>query len=237
MEAYREVLYRTVLGYLSLLIFMRLIGRRELNQRTFSDFASALAIGTIAGNLSFGHHRAIGPLLFTLALWVMLTVLTDLVALKSRRLRTILEGGPTVIIHNGKVLENRMRALHYTVGDLNSMLRHQGVFSIANVEFAVLEPSGQLSVLKKSQHRPVTPADLNLPTPYEGLGTALISDGQIRERNLKMVGLDETWLQRELSHRGLSLPEIMLAQLDTSGQLYIDLRDDGGQHSVGHSET
>lgn len=233
LQPYWEVLYRTVLGYVSLLIFARLIGRRELNQQTFSDFTSALAIGTVAANLSFGPYRATGPLLFSLALWVTLTILADLAALKSRRLRVMLEGGPTVILHNGKILENRMRALRYTVADLESMLRQKGQFNIADIEFAVIEPSGQLSILSKSQSRPVTPADLNLPTRYEGLGTVLVSDGQIRARNLKMVGLSEDWLRNELSRRGVSVPEVVLAQLDTSGKLYVDLRDDGGHHAAG----
>lgn len=227
MAAYLEILLRTVIAYFALMLLTRLTGRREINQLTFPDFTESLAVGAVAANLSFGSHRTIPHLLFSLAVWTALTIGTDLIALHSHRMRALLDGQPTVVVNNGKLLEGRMRALRYSVDDLLSLLREQGIFSISDVEFAVVEPSGRLSARKKSQHRALTPADLAIPTKYEGISVTLIGDGAIRHRNLALVGLTEDWLLSELKERGMRPEEVVLAQLDTSGNLYIDLRQDG----------
>lgn len=223
---YLEVLFRTVVAYTGLLVLTRFTGRREINQLTFPDFTSALAVGTVAANLSFGTHRAVTVLLFCLVVWIALTVFLDLAALKNRRVRVVLEGGPTVVVHNGKLLEDRMGKLRYSVDDLMSQMREKGVFHLSEVEFAVIEPSGRLSILKKGPHRPVTPADLSIPTQYQGIGVTVIGDGQIRDRNLEVAGLTRAWLLGELERRGLTLDKVVLAQLDSAGHLYIDLRKD-----------
>jgi len=145
------------------------------------------------------------------------------VVLKWRYASKFLDGEPTIVIMNGKIMEKSMKAMRYTLTDLLEQLRIKGVFDIKEVEFAVFEKNGDLSVLKKSQYQPVTPKDLNLSTTYKGISTELIYDGIIVDQNLKQVNLDRNWLKAELEKRGIKDPlEVFLALLDTSGELYID---------------
>lgn len=110
---------------------------------------------------------------------------------------------------------------------LLSELRSQGVFALADVEFAVLEPTGKLSVLKKTQALPVTPGDLHLPTPYKGMETPLVMEGSPLEANLARVGLNTPWLTAQLASRGITdLSDVYYAGLDTAGSLYVDLFGD-----------
>src|SRR5690606_11359796 len=104
-------------------------------------------------------------------------------------------------------------------------LRENGVFNLAEVEFALLEPNGKLSVLKKSQLVPVTPADLKIPTRYTGLAVELIVDGQVIDANFAKLDLDHGWLEEQIRARGYRIQDINYAELDTDGGLYLDLKD------------
>jgi uncharacterized membrane protein YcaP (DUF421 family) len=118
-----------------------------------------------------------------------------------------------------------MARIRYNINDLLEQLRLKNVSNIADVEYAILETSGQLSVILKSQKRPVTPEDLNLPTKYEGLPSALIIDGYIMLDNLKKTNLSVDWLQTELSKFGIKrLKDVLLASLDTEGKLYYQVK-------------
>ncbi len=127
---------------------------------------------------------------------------------------------------NGKILEDNMKKARYTLDNLEMQLRFNGVFNINEVEFAVLEAHGQLSVLKKTPYNPVTPKDLNISTDYKGLATEIIKDGILLEQNLKQNNLDFKWLYNQLSTQGINdIEEVMLATLNTDGSLYIDIKD------------
>jgi uncharacterized membrane protein YcaP (DUF421 family) len=141
-----------------------------------------------------------------------------------------LEGEPTLVIQNGKILAKNMSRCRYNIDDMLLQLRTQGVFNVDDVEFAVLESNGQLSVLRKSHKQPVTREDLKIPSGYEGLSSEMIVDGEIIYQNLQQNNLDEAWLILELERQGIRSPkEIMLASLDTRGNLYVDKKVDGLQ--------
>ncbi len=132
-----------------------------------------------------------------------------------------------MVVHNGKVMERNMRKMRYTMDDLTSQLRQRHAFNIDDVEFAIAEPNGQLSVLLKSQAAPVAPRDINIPTQYRGMPSELVVDGVIIKQNLKQNNLDEDWLLGELQKQSVqSLQEVFYASLDSSGKLYIDKRRD-----------
>ena len=148
-------------------------------------------------------------------------------SLKYTSFRRFLAGEPTVIIKNGKILENNMAKLNYTYDYLNQQLRQEKVFDIGLVEFAALEPSGKLSIQLKSQNRPLTPQDLQLPTEYEGLATEMVLNGQIIEKNLQQNSLSQEWLYEELKKKGIvDVKKVAFAALATNGILYVDLYHD-----------
>lgn len=218
---------RAVISFTSLLVFANLLGKQQVGQLTFFDFITALTIGNLAAALTADFDSRAWPHFVGLSLWTLMALGAQWISLKSRWWARLLGGEPTIFIQNGHILEQNMRACRYRYDDLLMQLRERGVFDLAEVEFAVLETNGQLSVLKRSQYQPVTPHDLGMSTPYKGLGTMLIHDGTVLKRDLAEVNLSESWLASELDKRGIDSPEeVSLAILSTTGSLYVDRFDD-----------
>lgn len=198
------------------------MGKREIGQLSPFDFVVAIIIAELAvipmeaTDMPLWH--SVLPLLILSALHIILSFAT----LFSRKLRCIICGHPQVIMKNGALLKGEMRKARYNLDDLVAQMREKGVVDLDDVEFAVLETSGKLSVILKSQHRPVTPVDLGIPTAYEGLPTILVMDGDVMKENLEQINLDETWLQKVLSERGLTPKKVLLATLGTDGRLFIN---------------
>ncbi|MBC7324230.1 MAG: DUF421 domain-containing protein, partial [Moorella sp. (in: Bacteria)] len=145
----------------------------------------------------------------------------------------LISGEPTVVVHNGKILEGNMKKMRYNLDELAMQLRQKNVFDIADVEYAILEPDGDLSILLKSQKRPLTPADLRLPTRYEGVPTELVMDGEILFQNLEQNKLDEKWLIQQLQAQGVhDISQVDYAVLRSNGSLYVNLKEDDIIHPV-----
>ncbi len=225
---YLEVVWRTFAAFAGLLVMMRLSGKQQISHLSLFEYIVGITIGSTASFLSVDVKEPFLPTLVGLLLWVGFGIVMNNIALRSRRWGKILRGEPTILIQNGRILEEAMRKIpNFTIDDLLMMLRGKGVFDLSQVEFAVLELDGTLSVVKKSQHRPVTPSDLGVATGYEGLPVELVYDGQVIEKNLRGTRLDRKWLAEKLKARGVpSLDKVMLAQLNTDGTLYVDLKDD-----------
>ncbi|NLV17241.1 MAG: DUF421 domain-containing protein [Syntrophomonadaceae bacterium] len=218
---------RSLVAFGAILFLGRLLNKEQLAQLTFFDWVIGITIGSIGADLATDTRGLTWHYLWVLAVFAGAAVFTGYVTEKSRPLRKIIDGEPTVVIHNGKILENNMKKLRYNMDNLFNQLRNESVFNIKDVEFAILESNGGLSVLLKSQQQPVTPADLNIPTEYEGLSSEIIVDGAVVYQNLQQNGLDEQWLMAELNKRGYNSPqEIVYAGLDSDGSLYIDEKDD-----------
>ncbi|HLV08878.1 MAG TPA: DUF421 domain-containing protein [Halanaerobiales bacterium] len=157
----------------------------------------------------------------------MLVVLTGLFTLKFNYGRKLIEGEPLVMIQNGKIYEKNMKKIRYNLDDLMMQIREQGIFDLGEVEFAILETDGNLSVLKKSQFQNIKTRDIGLQTDYKGVSSEIIRDGKIVEQNLKQNNLTHEWLFNELSSRNIkNVREVVLASLSTDGNLYIDLQND-----------
>ncbi|GAB6098748.1 DUF421 domain-containing protein [Halanaerocella petrolearia] len=222
---YLEAIWKTLLIFGLLVILTRVIGRKLLSQLTFFEFVTGVTIGTITGAYVVNAIKGIAVLISPVILTIC-TVALSYLTLKSLRIRKIIEGEPVVIIQNGKLLEENMFKARYSLDDLEMQLRDKGIFNINEVEFAVLESHGQLSVLKKSSFLPVTPNDLNISTNYKGLATEIIKDGEVLEQNLKQNNLDFNWLYNKLNKQGVDdISQVVLASLNTDGSLYIDLRN------------
>lgn len=218
---------RGIMSFFSLLIFTRILGKQQISQMTFFDYVAGITIGSIAASMTVDVSVRAWPQFFGLFIWAALVFLLQVVAMKWRWASKYIDGEPTVVIMNGQIMETALRGTRYRVSDLLEELRLLGVFDLAQVEFAVLETKGRISVLLKSQHQPVTPKDMNIPTEYQGITTELIYDGIIVDSNLDQVHLDRKWLKKELRKKGIHDPrEVFLATLDTSGNLYVDTYKD-----------
>ena len=221
-----KIILYSLIVYLLLIILTRFIGKKLLSQMTFFDFVIGITIGAVGGAFITteikGFYVLLSPIVLTLAVF-----LTGMLTFKSSRARKLVEGEPIVIIQNGKIFEKNMKKSRYNVDDLMMQLRDKNVFDLGEVEFAILEGNGQLSVLKKSQYLPATPKDMNISTGYQGVSSEIIRNGQIVEQNLKQNNLTHEWLYNELASRKITnIRDVFLATLSTDGNLYTDVNKD-----------
>lgn len=232
---YIEVIIQTLLAFFAIFIYTRFLGKQQIGQLTFFEYINGVTFGSIAAVLAtdIGTRRTLYHFI-GLSLFALLTYLAGYVSMRNRVLRKVIAGEPTVVIHNGKILEDNMRKMDYNMDELLMQLRQKNVFDVGDVEFAILEPTGTLSVDLKSQTKPVTRKDMQVPAQYEGISVELVMDGQVVHQNLRQVGLDEQWLVDQLRQRGVKrLEEVPLAVLASDGGLYVDLaRDDLQQGTV-----
>lgn len=215
------VFARALILYIVVVISMRIMGKRQIGQLQPFELAIAIMISELAAvpmqNTGIPLINGIIPILTLL----IAQLLMSLLSLKSIRARALICGKPTILIEKGKINEEALRKELYTINDLLEQLRIKDYPNIADVEYAILETNGQLSVIPKSQKRPLNPKDMDIKTDYEGVTIDVIIDGHILVNNLKAAGKDERWLLQELrKHHYESPKEILLACIDSSGKFY-----------------
>lgn len=233
MNPYLEIVARAFGAFALILVVVRLVGKSQVGKLTVSDFVNAIVIGSIGASMVVELQERVSYYALGLVIFGALTWVSEFIALKNRPARKLLEGDPTVVVHNGKILEKNMTGLNYHVDDLNMQLREKEIFNIADVEFAVAEPNGELSVLLKSQKLPMTPHDMGVPTCYQGIPSELVVDGEIIKQNLQQNNLDEAWLMRELAQKGAhDVQKVTLASLDSQGNLYVDTIEDATDYTT-----
>lgn len=221
------VLVRGIIAFFSLLIFTRSLGKQQVSQLTLFEYVLGITIGSTASTLTTDLSSAAWPHWVGLAIWTILVYIVQKISVKFPKVSEYINGVPQVIIINGKILEDNIKRMRYSLYDLLEQLRSKDVFDISQVAFAVLETNGQLSVLKKSQFQNLTPKDMNIKTGKDGLSTELIFNGVILEHNLNKDKLDKNWLLKQLRQRKIRDPkEVYLATINASKELYVDLYKD-----------
>lgn len=215
------IVLRTILIYFIVLVVVRLMGKREIGQLSPFDFVVAIMIAELAVIPMESPGIPLWHGIIPLLILAFLEIAISYIALHSHRVRSFLDGEPQIIIKNGQILKKEMRKSRYNLDDLMAQLREKGYPNIKDVEFGILETSGELSIIPKSQKRPLTPADIDVETGYEGIPIVLIMDGVVIHAGLEKCGLDEAWLAEQLKEKGYRLCEVFLAILDTQGELSV----------------
>lgn len=231
------VVIRSFLAFFILLVLVRLIGKQQVSQLTFFDYTLGITIGSIASTMSVQVNENTLASVCGMAVWCILAILLASASLRFKWLQRLVEGNPTMVIQNGHILDNNLKKTRITIEEMMSELRNQGVFNIDDVEFALFEPNGKLSVQKKSQKQPVTPGDLNLPTHYDGMPSNLIMDGKLQKEVLQALKLSKSWLQFQLMKQHINeIDQVSLAQLDTKGNLFVDLKNEKKSYVISTME-
>lgn len=219
MEAFVYI-SRCIIVLLFSWLCVRLIGKKSISQLTSYDFTALMIIANVAAEplvYKISSKAFLGSLAIAVA-----AVIIGWISLRSKFFN--FDAKPDIVIVNGKIDKDALKRNRMNLPFLLSLLRLQGYAKVSDVEFAIIEPDGNLSVIPTSQSRPVTPKDLKIDTQYEGIALPLIIDGEIQYNNLKFAKLDTAWLNQEIKKSGASNPEdVFLAELDTTGKLSIDL--------------
>lgn len=217
---------RTIFAFFLALCLARFMGRKAVSQMTFFDFVVAITLGSVTATIAISSPTSVYSPTTALIVLALLTVLVDFIHIKSIRFRKLVESEPVVLIANGLIINQNMKRVRVSIQDLTTLLREKNIFNITDVEFAVLENDGKLSVLPKSQKQPTTPSDLNIATPYKGLMKDIIIDGKLLLYNLINASQDKQWLITQLKSQGVtSIKEVFYAGLDTSGNLYVSVKN------------
>jgi uncharacterized membrane protein YcaP (DUF421 family) len=226
MPDWLEVCFRTLSAIVVLLLMTRLLGKRQISQLSFFEYITGITIGSIAAVVSLDLEAKWYLGLLSLAVWVLVSLGMEYLQLKSKIGRDLIDSKATVLIKDGKVLEDNLKKERLTSDELLENLRSKNVFKTADVEFAVFEPNGNINVLLKKEHQPLTPSHLGIKVAPEQEPQAVIMDGNIMDEPLSTIGLNRKWLNTELEKMGVSLDNVFLGQVDSYGQLNIDVFDD-----------
>lgn len=222
------ILAKALLAYMLLRFAIQLIGNRPAGQATLLELALVLSLALLAGFGSLWSALSLPAAASVYLLWLALFLLERYVLLRNRPARQSLQGDPTMLIYRGKLLEHNLYRKRLAPEQLLSKLRAQSIFDLGDVEMAVLEPDGLLSVLRNPQSEPLTKQDMLVVGKYKGLPQELIIDGEIIHENLKQRGLSEKWLRDHLRAFNVEfVNEVALATVDDNGQLYVDSYNDG----------
>ena len=216
----------SAIAILALFILTRTMGKKQMAQLNFFDYVIGISIGSIAAEYAVVRDVHLVEGLTALMTFTLFSLVLSYMGIKSYRGRKILDGIPSILIENGKVIEDNLRKVKLNINDLLEECRQKNIFDISEIEFAILETSGRLSVQPKSQNRPLTPKDMRLPTEYEGLCTNVVIDGKVIGEHLKALNLDVDWLHHELSKQNITgYTDVLLAYINTAGVLHTHMKD------------
>lgn len=216
---YGVIMFRTFFIYLIIIMVYRFMGKREIGQLSIVDFVVSIMIAELAVISIESPEKPMIQSLIGIGILLIAQIVFAYVSLKSERLREIIDGKPSVIIDRGKIDEVEMKKQRYNFADLLIQLRENGVSKVSDVEFAILEPTGRLSVIKKDEEQDDEETAL-YPLP-------LILDGKIQDEHLKRLGKTELWLRQELKKIGYKeLKKISFCSLEADGIFFIDSKDE-----------
>ncbi|MCU9612414.1 DUF421 domain-containing protein [Caldibacillus lycopersici] len=217
-----HIFIELMIGYIALLLLTKILGKSQMSQITAFDFISALVLGELVGNALFDDEIGIAKILFAVSIWGVLVYVTEITTQKFRKTRPILEGGPSIVISKGLIDFDALKKNHLDINQLQHLLRLQGVFSIQECEFAILETDGQVSVLKKAANDYVTKNELNIANQTRSLPVSIILDGEIIPDNLAMIGWNQQQLMTELNNKGIDhVRDVLFAEWVENEPLYI----------------
>ncbi|MGJ9381868.1 DUF421 domain-containing protein [Salipaludibacillus sp. CF4.18] len=221
------VVIRGILGFIVLFILARMMGKKHLTDMTYYEYIVGIAIGSIAAELTFGTQVRVSNFIVGMIVWALLPMIISQIEMRSFGFRKFSEGSPTVLIEKGKVYEKNLKKVSLTIDELMIHLRQKDVFKLSDVESAVMEKNGQVSVMKQSSVQPITSKDMGMPVKPEHQPRIVIMDGNLMQKNLSELGYNQEWLLNELNNQGAnSFSEVFLAQVDSKGNVYIDLFND-----------
>lgn len=226
MPLWTQIVIRSAAALTVLLLMTRLLGKKQLSQLNFFHYIAGITIGNIAGfiSLEIEDHFMLG--VTAMLVWTFLVIGLEWLSLKSKLVRNLFEGKALVLIKDGKVLEDNLKKATFTSDELLEELRKKNAFRLADVEFAVLETDGNVSVMLTKENAPITPKNLGLQVPNEQEPQTVIMDGEIMDEPLATAGFSRGWLSAELEKIGVTRENVYLAQVDAYGQLTVDLYDD-----------
>ncbi len=214
-----KVILTSSLSAAALFVIAKVIGHKQMSQLDFFDYITGITIGSIAAELATELEEPMKPLI-AMVVYGVITVILAAITSKLPKMRKFINGSPTILMNNGKIYRKNLKKAKIDLSEFLVMCRQEGFFNLANIQTAIFEYNGRLTVLPVSTKRPANPEDLNLTPQPEYMCTEVIMDGRILDENLQRMGLDTKWLQKQIENQGFSnAKEIFLGICDRNKQL------------------
>ena len=219
------IFFRSIFIYIIVLIVMRLMGKREIGQLQPFELAISIMIADLAtmpmSNSGIPITNGIIPILGLLVMHLLISVIN----LKSTKIRKLICGKPSLLIYRGKINEEMLRKERFTINELQERLRDKDIMNFGDVEYAILETSGQINVIQKPNKRNSIPEDFGIEPEYEGISYDLVIDGVIMEDNLKILGKNYQWLKKQVEKFGFKPKEALIVTIDGKVQFFCQKKE------------
>ena len=216
---------RSIILYIIVLIVMRMMGKREIGQLQPFELAISIMIADLATIPMTDTGIPIGNGIVPILGLLVMHLLISLINLKSTKLREIICGKPRILIYRGKIQEKAMIKERFTINELQERIRSQNVVNLGDVEYAILETSGQITVIEKPNKRQAIPEDFGIMPEYEGIPYDLVVDGKVMYQNLKEIGKDYNWLKKEVNKFKFNPEEALVVTIDGKGQIFCQKKE------------
>ena len=197
-----KICIASLVSYAAMFLSAKVIGRKQIYQLDFLDYITGITIGSIAAELATDLENVWKPLT-AMIIYAAVTWLMSIINLRRARSRKFLNGTPTIVMDGGRLFRENMKKAKLDLSEFMVMCREQGYFNLADIQTAIFEYNGKLTILPVTARRPVTPADMNLSPPQEALFAEVIMDGRILDENLHRMGFDAKWLKKRLRDQGI----------------------------------
>ena len=218
---------RSIISIIVLFGFTRLSGKKQISQLSFFHYVIGISIGSIAAAYAVDKELEFTGFLVSMIIYGVFPLILSQMNIKNYKFRKFLNGSPTILIQDGKIIENNLRKTKINVNELLEESRLKNAFNISEVEFAILETNGQVSVQLKSENLPVTIKDMAIDSEYKGLCANIIIDGNIIDETLQCLGKTKKWAENEIKKSGVTdISDILLAFMDSNGKISIYKKSD-----------
>lgn len=217
-----DVFIRAMLSLVTLFLITKSLGKKQVSQMSLFDYVIGISIGNFAAEMTINLESKEINGIFAVVIFGLVAYIISYLTMKSIKVRRYFIGTPSIIISNGKFNKYNLKKYKIDINDILEQCRINGYFDINKIEYAVLEASGDISILPKSESRAVTPEDMKLKVKKEGLCSNIIIDGKIMKENLKSIGKTKEWLMKQLKVKGFKdLSNILLLTVDSNYNIKI----------------
>lgn len=222
-----NVVIRGLLSLITLFLVTKLIGKKQVSQLSLFDYVIGISIGNFAAEMTINLESEELYGIIAVLLFGGIAYLVSVGTMKSIKLRRFFMGSPTILIEHGKILQDNFYKVKYDINDMLEQCRVNGYFDISEIDYAIVEANGELSILAKSEYLPVNRNDMKLKVSKNGLCANVIIDGKVMYNNLKKINKDEKWLNKELKLNGKDISDIILATVDINDKVVFYERNKG----------
>lgn len=216
-----DVIIRALVSLVTLFLITKLLGKKQVSQLSVFDYVIGISIGNFAAEMTINIESQYMNGIVAVIVFGVVAYLISIWTMKSIIIRRFFMGTPTLLIQNGKLIEKNLKKVKFDMNDLLEECRSNGYFDISEIEYAIMEANGTLSILPKGEYKQPTIKDMNLKVEKQGLCANVIIDGKIMHNNLEHIHKTEKWLLKELKVRGQELGDILLGTVDVNEKLVL----------------